>query len=73
MGIKSKFQIFGLITETHGKLKDRIFNTKLDSMDTPESIKTDLPKELNGRVAQRLSQLLTIPQFQDSTLTTPIT
>jgi len=70
MATKSKFQIFGLITETHGRLRDKISSTKLGSMVTLKSTKTDLPREQDGKVAKRLLQLLTIPQSQDST---PIT
>jgi len=67
MVTKSKFQIFGLITETHGRLRDKISSTKLDSMVTLKSTKMDPPREQDGKVAKRLSQLLTIPQSQDST------
>jgi hypothetical protein len=42
-------------------------------MDSLKNIKTDLPKELNGKVAQRSLLSLTIPQFQVSTLITQIT
>lgn len=41
-------------------------------MDNLESIKTDLQKDPNGKVAKRSLQLLTIPQFQVSTHTTLI-
>jgi hypothetical protein len=67
MVTKSKFQIFGLTTETHGKLRDKMSNTKLDSMVTLKSTKTDPPREQDGKAAKRLSLLLTILLYQDST------
>ena len=71
MDTKLRFQISGLIMETHGRLRDKIFNTKSDSTVILKNIKTVPPREQDGKVAKRLWPLLTIPQFQVSTPTTP--
>jgi len=52
MDTKKKFQISGLITETHGRLRDRMSLMKSDSMVNLKRDKTELPKELNGITAK---------------------
>ena len=66
MDTKEKFQISGSTTVTHGKLKDRMWPMKSDSMVNQESKVLVRPKELNGKIAKELLLWLTILQFQDS-------
>jgi len=48
MVTKKKSQISGLITETHGKLRDKISLTKLDFMEPLTREPMELLKELIG-------------------------
>ena len=67
MDTKKKFQISGLITETHGRLRDKIFNTKLDSTVTLKSTRMVPPREQDGKAAKRSLPLLMTLQSQVST------
>ena len=73
MDIRLRSQISGSIMETLGRLRDKIFNTKLDSMVTLKNIKTVPPREQDGRAAKRSLPSLTILQCQDSTPIIPTT
>jgi len=64
MDTNVKFQIFGWIMETLGKLRDKMLHMKLDSMVALKSLLKTEQRRLDGWIPKKLWQWLMIHQFQ---------
>jgi glutaredoxin-related protein len=73
MDTRLRFQITGSTKEIHGKLKEEISLTILDSMENQTNIRTVVLRDQIGKDVKKLSPWPTIHQFQDLTLITQIT
>jgi len=73
MDTRLRFQITGSTKEIHGKLKEEISHTILDSMENQTNIRTVVLRDQIGKDVKKLSPWPTILQFQDLTLITQIT